>query len=147
VIARDENSTPSMLAFCWMDRYRHYFILSALSLQPGRAYTRHCWRQVSDELNAVTERVELEILQPQATELYYDACGMIDWHNRCPQDDLMLEQKIIGMTDWWMRVNTSLLGVCIVDTWYAYSQCTKTRGQTQTLTRSRRISIPSLQRN
>jgi hypothetical protein len=25
-----------------------------------------------------------------------------------------------------MRVNTSLLGMCIVDTWYAYSQCTKT---------------------
>jgi hypothetical protein len=127
VIARDENDTPYMLAFCWMDRDRRYFISSASSLQPGRAYTRHRWRQVSNQPNAAPERVELEIPQPQAAELYYDACGMIDRHNRCRQDDLMLERKL-GTMDWSMRVNTSLLGMCIVDAWYAYSQCTKTRG-------------------
>jgi hypothetical protein len=125
VIARDENGTPSMLAFCWMDRDRRYFISSASSLQPGRAYSRHRWRQVSNELNAAPERVELEIPQPQAAEIYYNACGMIDRHNRCRQDDLMLERKL-GTMDWSMRVNTSLLGMCIVDAWYAYSQCTKT---------------------
>jgi hypothetical protein len=27
-----------------------------------------------------------------------------------------------------MRVNTSLLGMCIDDAWYAYSQCTNTCG-------------------
>jgi hypothetical protein len=43
VITRDENETPSMLAFCWMDRDRRYFISSTSSLQPGRAYTRHQW--------------------------------------------------------------------------------------------------------
>jgi hypothetical protein len=129
VISKDENGTPSMLAFCWMDRDRRYFISSASSLQPGRAYTRHRWRQVSDELNAAPERVELEIPQPQAAELYYDACGMIDRHNRCRQDDLMLERKL-GTMDWSMRVNTSLLGMCIVDAWYAYSQCTKASTRT-----------------
>jgi hypothetical protein len=133
LVARDENGTPSMLAFCWMDRDRRYFISSASSLQPGRAYTRHRWRQVSDELNAAPERVELEIPQPQAAELYYDACGMIDRHNRCRQDDLMLERKL-GTMDWSMRVNTSLLGMCIVDAWYAFSQCTKTRGANNTNT-------------
>ena len=71
--------------------------------------------------------MELEIPQPQAAELYYDACAIIDRHNRCRQDDLMLERKL-GTMDWSMRVNTSLLGMCIVDAWYAYSQCTKTRG-------------------
>jgi hypothetical protein len=129
LIARDENGTPSMLAFCWMDRDRRYFISSASSLQPGRVYTRHRWRQVSDELNAAPERVELEIPQPKAAEIYYDACGMIDRHNRCRQDDLMLERKL-GTMDWSMRVNTSILGMCIVDAWYAYSQCTKPRGST-----------------
>ncbi len=124
VIARDENDTPYMLAFCWMDRDRRYFISSTTSLQPGRAYTRQRWRQVSNLPNAAPERVELEIPIPQAAELYYDACGMIDRHNRCRQDDLMLERKL-GTMDWSMRVNTSLLGMCIVDTWYAYSQCTK----------------------
>jgi hypothetical protein len=37
----------------------------------------------------------------------------------------MLERKL-GTMDWSMRVNTSLLGMCIVDAWYAYSQCTNT---------------------
>ncbi len=62
-------------------------------------------------------------------ELYYNACTMMDWHNRCQKDGLMLERKL-GTMDWLMRVNTSLLGMCIVDAWYAYSQCTKPRGST-----------------
>ena len=40
LVARDEYDTPYMLAFSWMDRDRRYFISSASSLQPGRAYTR-----------------------------------------------------------------------------------------------------------
>jgi hypothetical protein len=95
-------------------------------VKTGRQYTRHRWRQVSEEPNAAPERVTLEIPQPEAAELYYDACGMIDRHNRCRQDDLMLERKL-GTLDWSMRVNTSLLGMCIVDSWYAYSQCTATQ--------------------
>jgi hypothetical protein len=126
VVAKDGNGILSMLAFCWMDRDRRYFISSASSLRPGRQYTRHRWRQVSEEPNAAPERVTLEIPQPEAAELYYDACGMIDRHNRCRQDDLMLERKL-GTLDWSMRVNTSLLGMCIVDSWYAYSQCTATQ--------------------
>jgi hypothetical protein len=76
--------------------------------------------------NAEPERVNLQIPQPEAAELYYSVCGMIDWHNRCRQDDLQLEKKL-GTLDWSMRVNTTLLGMCIVDTSYAYSQCTKTK--------------------
>jgi hypothetical protein len=76
--------------------------------------------------NAEPERVNLQIPQPEAAELYYSVCGMIDWHNRCRQDDLQLEKEL-GTLDWSMRVNTTLLGMCIVDTWYAYSQCTKTK--------------------
>jgi hypothetical protein len=125
VVAKDANGIPSMLAFCWMDRDRCYFISSASSRQPGRAYSRFRWRQVSPERNAAPVRVELDIPQPQGAELYYSACGMIDRHNRCRHDDLQLEKKL-GTLDWSMRVNTSLLGMCIVDTWYAYSQCTNT---------------------
>jgi hypothetical protein len=39
----------------------------------------------------------------------------------------MLECKLRTM-DWSMRVNTSLLGMCMVDAWYVYSQCIKSRG-------------------
>jgi hypothetical protein len=126
LVAKDVNGSPSMLAFCWMDRDRRYFIASASSLQPGRAYSRFRWRQVSEIPDAAPARVELNIPQSQAAELYYSACGMIDRHNRCRQDDLQLERKL-GTIDWSMRVNTTLLGMCIVDAWYAYSQCTSTK--------------------
>jgi hypothetical protein len=59
-------------------------------------------------------------------ELYYAACEMIDLHNCCQQDDLQLENNL-GTLDWSMQVNTTLLGMCVVDTWYAYSQCTSTK--------------------
>jgi hypothetical protein len=122
LIAKDVHGTPSMLAFCWMDRDRRYFISSASSLQPGRAYSRSRWRQVSEVLNAEPERVTLKIPQPEAAKIYYAACGMIDWHNHCQQDDLQLERKL-GTQDWSRRVNTTLFGMCVVDTFYAYSQC------------------------
>ena len=126
VVAKDVNGIPSMLAFCWMDRDRRHFISSASSLRQGQEHTRRRWRQVSEEPNASPERVRLEIPQPQAAEPCCDACGMIDRHNRCRQDDLMLERKL-GMLDWLMWVNTSLLGMCIVDSWCACSQCTTTQ--------------------
>ncbi len=52
LIAKDVHGTPSMLAFCWMDQDRRYFISSASSLQPGWAYSRSRWQQVSEVLNA-----------------------------------------------------------------------------------------------
>ena len=87
VVAKYANGIPSMLAFCWVDRDRCYFISSASSLQPERAYTRHRWQQVREEPNAAPERVTLGIPQPQAAELCYSACGMIDRHNWCRQDE------------------------------------------------------------
>jgi hypothetical protein len=78
LIAKDKYGTSSMLAFCWMDRDCCYFITSALSLQPGRAYSQSCWQQVSEVQNAELERINLQISRPEAVELYYAACGTID---------------------------------------------------------------------
>jgi hypothetical protein len=123
-----------------MDRDQRYFIFSILlSLQPRRAYSRFHWQQVSKEPNAAPVRVELDIPQPQATELYYSVSGMIDWHNRCRQNDLQLERKLETL-DWPMWVNTTLLGICIIDTWYAYSQCMDTQEE-------QRVFIPCLPRS
>jgi hypothetical protein len=63
--------------------------------------------------------------QPKLAEIYYSCCAMIDRHNRYRQDDLMLEKKL-GTMDWLMRVNTSILGMIIADTWLAYNGCTRT---------------------
>jgi hypothetical protein len=75
--------------------------------------------------NADPERVELTIPEPEACVIYYDTCAAIDRHNRCRQDDLMLERKM-KTHDWSNRVTMSVLGMCIVVTWYAYSQCKDT---------------------
>ena len=47
---------------------------------------------------------------------------MIDRHNRCRPDDLILEKKL-GTADWSMRVNCSILGMVIVDSWLVYKGC------------------------
>ncbi len=57
--------------------------------------------------------------------MYYAACASIDRHNRCRQDSLQLEQKI-GTLNFDMRVNSTLLGMMIVDTWLVYSKATGT---------------------
>ena len=69
--------------------------------------------------NADAERVDLIIPQPKAAEVYYNSCAAIDQHNRCRQDNLMLEKKFVTH-NWSRRVNISLLGICIVDAWLAF---------------------------
>jgi hypothetical protein len=64
----------------------------------------------------------LNVPQPEAAQYYYNACGQIDRHNRCRQDDLKLETKIDTM-DWSMRVNMTVLCICIVETWLIYKGC------------------------
>ena len=75
--------------------------------------------------NIPPERIEFVILQPKVAEMYYAACASIDRHNRCRQDSLQLERKI-GTLNFDMWVNTTLLGMMIVDTWLVYSKATGT---------------------
>ena len=70
---------------------------------------------MSKEENIYPEHVYLEVRYTNACDLYYSACAMVDRHNICRQDDLDLEKKV-GTQEWSKRFNTSLLGICIVDT-------------------------------
>jgi hypothetical protein len=45
---------------------------------------------------------------------------MIDRHNRYSQDELMLERKY-QTQDWSVRINHSLLGMVIADSWLLYA--------------------------
>ena len=110
------DGVTDLMAVVWVDRERRYFIASASSTIPGKPYTRLRWRQ-GDESAA---RVTLTVPQPQVAETYYCCCSQIDRHNRCRQDDLRLEHKLVTH-DWSMRVNLSLLGMCIVDSLLLYS--------------------------
>ena len=60
---------------------------------------------------------------PKAAAIYYGTCGKIDQHNRCRQDSLNLEKKIKVMR-WDQRVNLSIFGMIVVDSWLLYKGCT-----------------------
>jgi hypothetical protein len=104
------------MAVVWVDRERRYFISTASSVIEGATYERTRWRQLDDG----AQRVTLEVKQPRVAELYFTSCAMIDRHNRCRQDDLMLERKY-QTQDWSVRINHSLLGMVIVDSWLLYA--------------------------
>jgi len=74
------------------------------------------WRQVGDH----AARLVLTVPQPLVVETYYQCCAQIGRHNRCRQDDLRLEDELVTH-DWSMRVNLSLLGMCVVDAWLLYA--------------------------
>ena len=120
LVARGTDGQPTMLSFVWMDRDRRYFVASASSLDSGVPYSRNRWRQVSLELDALPENVELTIPQPKAAEVYYRTCGVIDQHNRHRQDNLKTEKKL-ETKKWDMRVNLTIFSMIVVDTWLVYS--------------------------
>ena len=123
LVARGTDGQPTMLSFVWMDRDRRYFVASASSLDSGVPYSQNRWRQVSLELDALPENVELTIPQPKAAEVYYRTCGVIDQHNRHRQDNLKTEKKL-ETKKWDMRVNLTIFSMIVVDTWLVYSQAT-----------------------
>jgi len=110
------SGSPEVLAVQWADRNRRYFVATAGSARAGGARERLRWRQV----DGGAERVAVSVPQPEVAEIYYGFCAQIDRHNRCRQDDLRLEHKL-GTHDWSQRVNRSLLGICIVDSWLLHA--------------------------
>lgn len=121
-VVNKQNGLASMYAFVWVDRERRFFITNTSSLCSGQPYTRIRWRQLQPvETQELPERVELTIDQPEAAEVYYDTCGKIDLHNRRRHDTLRLERKL-EVKDWSKRVNLTILGMIIVDSFLLYSQ-------------------------
>ena len=57
--------------------------------------------------------------QDERVGLSHGAAVTLRPHNRCLQDDLNLEKKF-EVKEWSLRVNTSLLAICIVDAWLLY---------------------------
>jgi len=122
------DGVTDLMALLWVDRKRHYFIASASTSISGTPYERMPWRQTG----AHAERVVLTVSQPQVAKTYYTCCSQIDRHNRCRQDNLRLEHKLVTH-DWSMRVSLSLLGMCVVIAWMLHSEA---RGGTATLKQS-----------
>jgi hypothetical protein len=104
------------MAVVWVDRERKYFISTPSSVLGGAMCSRTRWRQ----LEGGAQRVTIEVKQPHVAELYHNSCSKIDRHNRCRQDDLLLERKY-QTHDWPVRVCHSLLSIVGVDTWLLYA--------------------------
>ena len=81
LVARGTDGQPTMLLFIWMDQDCRYFVASASPLDFDIPYSCNRWRQVSLELDALPENVELTIPQPKVTEVYYQTCSVVDPHN------------------------------------------------------------------
>ena len=81
LVARGTNGQPTMLSFVWMDQDHCYFVASTSLLDSGIPYSCNRWHQVSLELDALPENVELTIPQPKVMEVYYRTCSVIDQHN------------------------------------------------------------------
>ena len=69
-----------------------------------------------DDDETSPEDVTLVVPQPAAAEIYYSACAAVDQHNRDRQDTLCIELKL-KTHDWARRVNLSIFGMIVVDTW------------------------------
>ena len=111
-----------MMVFSWVDKDRRYFIAPIESLEEGQAILRQIWRQVNTYMNAEDHMVDLDIPQPLSVEIYYSIYSDIHRPNqryRC--DDLKLGKKL-GNHDWDHRVNMSIFGVSVVDTYNVESQ-------------------------
>ena len=121
LVARGTDGPPTMMSFVWMDRDCRYFIASASSLDSGNLYSHNRWCQVSLELDALPENMELTIPQPKEMEVCYWTCSVIDQHNRHCQDTLKTK-KILETKKWDMRVNLTIFSMIVVDTWLVYSQ-------------------------
>ena len=115
MLCKSENGGKDMMALLWVDRERRYFIATAGSTHPGQMIYRERWRRVGN----VTKKVITETRITDVCQTYFSAASQIDRHNRCRQDDLKLEKKF-EVHEWSMRVNTSLLAMCIVDAWLLY---------------------------
>ena len=91
-------------------------------MKPGIPYARYKLRQVDDIPNANPVRDEFEINQPKVDERYYSRNLKINESNHTRQDDFQLERKL-QTKDWSIRVNTSILGMNVIYTYYLGKAC------------------------
>lgn len=77
-------------------------------------------------------RVADTVEQPLLVEVYYVCGASIYRHSRCRKNDRQLEHGYVAC-DRSMRVNLSLLGICILDAWMLYAGA---QGAIETLTQA-----------
>jgi hypothetical protein len=126
LLSNDSETDTQLLAYCWVDRERRYFISTCSSLAEGPPCLRWRWRQLDTRPNADPVYMEVLVPQPECCDVYYGACAKIDQHNKLRQASLMLETKV-KTTLWHRRVNQTLFGMCVVDAFLLAQGCQANR--------------------
>ena len=85
-------------------------------MEKGRLYTRTQWIQEDPAPNADPNMFGMTIPQPITEDLYYNACGKIDRHNRFRQESLNIEM-FWGTKDWSKWFNISIFETNVVNVW------------------------------
>ena len=115
-----DNAT--LMAYVWSDRNRRYFIATAGSMAQGQPYQRIRWTEIGDEDGErLAERLIIRVPMPRASQLYFDACGMIDSHNRIRE--ICGIEKRVRTHEWSTRVNLGILSMMYVDAYLLYKAC------------------------
>ena len=69
----------------------------------------------------MAERLIIKVPMPRASQLYFDACGMIDSHN-CIRKMCGIEKRV-RTHSWSTRVNLGILVMVFVDSFLLYKAC------------------------
>ena len=69
----------------------------------------------------MAERLMIEVPMPRASEIYYNACGMVDSHNRIRE--MCGIDKRLRTNNWATRVNFLILSMIFVDAYLLYKAC------------------------
>lgn len=115
VIHKDSRVIIEILAPVWSDRTRYYFVSTAGDTQPGENVVRTRLRGTEQGASHILITVSMT----SVIQTYYQSSSSIDRHSRCRQDDLMLERKL-GTKRWDIRLNYSILGIIVFDSWPVY---------------------------
>ena len=89
------------------------------TIQPGKPYMAK-WKDKFGNTNSKL------VPRPDVISRYFSDSNVIDVHNQSRQHDLHLEKNWVTR-DGYFRVNTTLFGMCVVDSWKAYKHHTSPR--------------------
>jgi hypothetical protein len=104
-----------LIASVWSDRNRKYFISTCGSTAHAEPQTRVRMAMTDFGAERVTRVIPIHCLG----KTYFKYCDVVDCHNRSRQDTLNIEKKFEVKT-WDMRVNSTLIGILVVDAYRLY---------------------------
>jgi hypothetical protein len=112
--------TAKMYAMAWNEPKRKFFVSTCGTTVAGDPGMRRRYRNKLDPETGITysEAWYKSIPNPLMLFWYFRAASAIDEHNQARQGDLALEDIIVTRS-WWIRVITTLIGMCIIDAWKA----------------------------